>query len=129
MGWWYLFVAHWAVVATFKILFLFAYFFLPLSSLHPSDSLGIFFYLFVSFFGSVTDNTTHIYSKLELNCFQLSFSILSYFSLQDSKYIDILSSNLFVFVPSSSFFVPSTLSTIVLCLLPVFWFVALLCTY
>ena len=52
-------------------------------------SLEIF--LFVSFFGSVTDNTARIYSELQLNCFQLAFSISTYFSLQDSKYIDILS--------------------------------------
>ena len=54
------------------------------------------------FFGSVTDNTARIYNKLELKCFQLAFSISTYSSLQDTY------SNLFVFVPSSSFFLVTT---------------------
>ena len=68
----YFFVEHGVAVAAFKILSLLAYFFCFYHPYILLISLEISFVLLVcvlSFFGSVTDNTACIHSKLELNCF------------------------------------------------------------
>ena len=89
----YMFVAHGAVVATFTILSLFAYFFSPYHSYILLISLEICFVLFVSFFGSDTDNTACacIYNEFkldrEVSAHFFNLNILLIFSLQDSKFI------------------------------------------